>query len=117
MDPRRLAKIEGELEELQRAPHGKSPRVFVRLAKKLGRQKAKRGKEPTYDSPDVPDLGPPLSIPNHDFLKIGTALSILNTLQSDVDVWRQYLDQQPKIQAPEDAGDDKESEKDEGSET
>jgi hypothetical protein len=34
---------------------------------------------------------PPLSIPNHGDLKIGTARSIVNTLLNDVDEWEIYL--------------------------
>jgi len=102
MNLKGLGKIERELEDLQRAPHGKSPRVFERLAKKLGRRKVNRGTEPNYASPAEPDLGPPLSIPHHDTLRTGTALSILDTLQSDVDIWRQHLDQQEgRVDAPE----------------
>lgn len=93
MNLKRLAKIERELGELQRAPHGRKPRIFEQLAKKLGRTKVNRGSEPNYASPAEPDLGPPLSIPHHDSLKVGTALSIVNTLQSDVDIWRQHLEQ------------------------
>jgi hypothetical protein len=111
MNRKRLAKIERELSELQKNPHGKSPRLFVRLAKKLGRKKVNRGKEPTYASPSEPDLGSPLSIPNHDVLKSGTAASILNTLQNDHDLWAQHLDQ---IGEP-DSGDDAEDSDDEDS--
>ncbi len=93
MDRKRLDKIELELGQLQNAPRGRKPREFIRLAQKLGRLKVNRGKEPNYESPAVPNLGPPLSIPNHPSLKLGTALNILNTLQNDVDLWRQHLDQ------------------------
>ena len=93
MNRRRLAKIQLQLAEIQRSPRGRKPSEFERLAKRLGRRKVKRGSEPNYASPDIPKLGPPLSIPHHAELKIGTSLSILTTLQSDVDVWAQHLDQ------------------------
>ena|ERR1700687_3311932 len=93
MTPKQLARIDSELAELEGSPRGRKPADFVRLAVKLGRRKATRGKEPTYVSPSQPKLGTPLSIPHHSTLKPGTARSILNTLRSDVDIWTQHLDQ------------------------
>jgi hypothetical protein len=93
MHSKRLDKIELELAGLRDAPRGRKPGEFERLARKLGRYKVNRGKEPTYASPTVPNLGSPLSIPHHPTLKTGTALNIVNILQNDVDLWRQHLDQ------------------------
>lgn len=63
------------------------------LAKRLGRKKTDRGKEPTYVSEKFPDLRP-LSIPNHKGrdLATGTKNSILNQLEDDLLEWEDSLD-------------------------
>jgi hypothetical protein len=71
---------------------GIKPGALERIARKLGRRKVNRGSEPNFGSPEVPDLGHPISIPHHSTLKPGTARNIINDLLSDVDVWEQYLD-------------------------
>jgi hypothetical protein len=93
MNRKRLGKIERELLGYEASPAGRKPREFERIARRLGRRKVKRGSEPNYASPAEPDLGHPLSIPHHAVLKSGTAKSIINALLSDVDCWKQYLDQ------------------------
>lgn len=67
------------------------PADFVSLAKQLGRERDNRGKEPTYVRGRDPALSPPLSIPSHGELKVGTARSIINALLSDMDDWEIYL--------------------------
>jgi hypothetical protein len=94
MNLKRLAKLDRELAALRRAPHGRRPGEFERIARKLGRRKVNRGDEPNFGSPVVPNLGHPISIPHHQTLKTGTALNIITALENDCDLWRQHLDQQ-----------------------
>lgn len=62
------------------------------LAKRLGRQRINRGKEPVWESAEFPDLFP-LSIPHHGGrdLAIGTQRSILNQLEDDMAAWEDKL--------------------------
>jgi hypothetical protein len=92
MKRKRLAKIAKELAAMRRNAVDIKPKRLVRIAKSLGRRKVKRGDEPNYASPELPDLGHPLSIPNHPVLKPGTARSVIDILLSDTDIWRQHLD-------------------------
>ena len=91
MDRRKLEKIEQEIEAARGSPQ-KANRL-ERIAKRLGRKSVKRGKEPTWESTDFNHLYP-LSIPHHGGKDIptGTAKSILDQLQEDVDAWREWLD-------------------------
>jgi hypothetical protein len=94
---RQLEKIEDELLQLRASPTGVRASELVRLAGKLGRTGANRGKHPTYVRqpllPGVPAY--PVTIPGHPGdLKPGTAKNIVNSLLSDVDEWKQVLDQQ-----------------------
>lgn len=94
MDLKRLRKIERELEEMRKSPQNRRPDDFISIAKQLGRSKEKRGKEPTYTRERDPSLSPPLSIPSHaKDIKVGTALSIIDALLSDVDDWKIYLEE------------------------
>ena len=95
---------------------GIKPDALERIAGKLGRRKVNRGSEPNYGSPEVPDLGHPISIPHHPTLKPGTARSIINDLLSDVDIWNQYLDSIDADESPKDA-DETSDENDEDSDT
>ena len=65
---------------------------LVRLARALGRTKHNRGKEPTYESDDFPDLSP-LTIPMHKGrdLATGTRDSILAQLDDDLTRWDETL--------------------------
>jgi hypothetical protein len=92
MKRKRLDNIGRELAAMRRNAVGIKPGVLERIAKKLGRKRVKRGSEPNYGSPEVPDLGHPISIPHHSTLKPGTARSIIDALLSDVDTWNQHLD-------------------------
>lgn len=92
MTPAKLKKIKRQLEEMLRSPQNRNYKDFVSLAKQLGRTKEKRGKEVNYTRKRDPALSPPLSIPQHPGdLKIGTALSIIDALLSDVDDWEVFL--------------------------
>ncbi len=91
MNLRTLSKIKRELLQIYKSPQGRKALEFESLAKQLGRYKDNRGKEPTYTRARDPALAPPLSIPNHGDLKIGTARSIVNTLLNDVDEWEIFL--------------------------
>ncbi len=55
----------------------------------------KRGKEPTWQSLDFPDLRP-LTIPDHGSadLSQGVKFSILNQLDDDVNAWDEKLSQE-----------------------
>lgn len=94
MNRRKLAKIKKELEALAASPSGIKPTELIGLAKKLGRTKKKRGKEPTYEREDNPRLFPALTIPNHGGkeLKKITAASIIEHLLNDVDLWELHLE-------------------------
>lgn len=94
VDHKKLAKIRVEIENLQGSPRGHRPAKFVRLAKKLGRAKSNRGKEPTWVKTDPPPFDYPLSIPQHPKdVPVGTAGCIIDRLLDDVGVWESYLDQ------------------------
>jgi hypothetical protein len=94
MDKKNLNKIKGMLLEMSRYPRNRNYKDFISIAKKLGREKDKRGKEPTYTRKHNPKLSPPLSIPKHSGdMKIGTAQSIIDALLSDVDEWEIYLNE------------------------
>ena len=88
MTPKQLKKHRQRLNEFERSPQGKTAAQLVSLATKIGRIRDNRGKEPTYVRETDPALSPPLSIPGHTGdLKIGTVLSIVAQLQSDLDEW------------------------------
>jgi hypothetical protein len=91
MNLKTLSKIKRELLQIYKSPQGRKALEFESFAKQLGRYKDNRGKEPTYTRERDAALAPPLSIPNHGDLKIGTARSIVNTLLNDVDEWEIYL--------------------------
>lgn len=71
---------------------------LVAIARALGRKKADRGKEPTYESTEFPELRP-LSIPMHKGrdLPPGTRNSILSQLDEDVTAWEERLSRQERI--------------------
>lgn len=89
MQVRKLDKIRRELEAIQASPRGIRSARLISIAKKLGRTKCKRGKEPTWVREDSPELFSPLSIPNHPGdMATGTVRSIVEALLSDVDQWK-----------------------------
>lgn len=91
MNRKKLKKLRHDLLEIRRSPQGRKPAEFISIASQLGRIKDSRGKEPTYVRQSDPALSPPLSIPNHGDLKIGTARSIIDALLNDVDDWEIFL--------------------------
>ncbi len=91
MDRKGLKALRGEVAALRRSQP--KARDLEALARKLGRVKTDRGKEPTYISTVFPHLTP-LSIPNHkgrDY-RPGTKSSILNQLEEDLLEWEDWLD-------------------------
>jgi hypothetical protein len=106
MNRKRLAKIRLEVQALVRSPQGRKANEFTSLAKRLGRERSKRGKEPTYVKQDDPKFTFPLSIPDHPGdLKIGTARSIAHQLLDDVDTWAQWLEQLEPLDSDSPVGD------------
>ncbi len=94
MTPNHLAKIKRTLLEMQRSPGGIKVLELEGLARALGRQRAKRGKEPVFARNAEPRLFPPLSIPHHSSgLKVGTARSIVEALLKDVVAWEIFLEE------------------------
>jgi hypothetical protein len=93
MDRKRLQKIRREAESL-RDTQAKAA-ALQRLARRLGREKVNRGKEPMYESEPFPNLRP-LSIPMHKGrdMPTGTKNSILNQLEEDIDAWHELITKQ-----------------------
>lgn len=95
MNRRKLEKIRQELLGLAANRSDIKSDVLISIAKRLGREKSKRGKEPTYVRAEDPRLFPPLSIPDHSRpLKRNTAANIVDSLLSDIDTWQVYLSDQ-----------------------
>jgi hypothetical protein len=90
MDEDTLNKLELEINALRARTGNIKQGELESLAKKLGRERSKRGAEPTYVLRQLPNRFP-LSIPGHRQIAKFTAKSILNTLEDDVDAWRQWL--------------------------
>lgn len=62
------------------------------LARRLGRKRAKRGKEPTWVSEELPDRRP-VSIPSHSVdVNRFTARTILDQLEADLDRYEELLE-------------------------
>ena len=97
MDRKKLYKLKAKLDETRRS----SPKALKlqRLAKQLGRKKMKRGKEPTWENENFPELRP-LSIPDHGGkeLPTGTKYSILNQLEDDYIAWDEKLTEDERRQ-------------------
>jgi hypothetical protein len=86
----KLERLRKEVDDLRRAKDVKS-REMVRLAGRIGRKPYnKKGKEPTYINPDLPNRRP-LSIPNHPTLAPGTKNNILDDLEGDLDAYEEIL--------------------------
>ncbi len=84
-----------ELKALRLKQYGIQASDLQSIAKQLGREMVKRGKEPNYEKRDPPAFPTPLSIPNHKpTLKAGTARSVIDALLSDVDTWENFLNEQ-----------------------
>ncbi|MCP4646822.1 MAG: hypothetical protein GY852_03685 [bacterium] len=83
MNKNKLRRIRKEIEKL-RPRGGIKSKELESLAKKLGRKKHKRGKEPTWMSEECPERNA-VTIPNHPGdLNKGLAQGILDQLESDL---------------------------------
>jgi predicted RNA binding protein YcfA (HicA-like mRNA interferase family) len=91
MTSRKLAKLKRQLAQLRN--RSVKAKEVERLAKRLGRKKVKRGKEPMWESA-LPGLFA-VAIPHHGGrdLAPGTLRSILNQLEEDVFAWERQLSQ------------------------
>lgn len=76
----KLKKLRRTLDALRRRLGSVRNDEVAALAQALGRTRFNRGKEPTYVKPGRP----PLTIPAHGTLKVGTAASIVNQLEEDL---------------------------------
>lgn len=84
MNPRKLNKLRGELVGLRRRSKSVRATELASLATRLGRSRVKRGKEPTYERSGAGWF--PLTIPSHSgTLAVGTACSILDQLEEDIE--------------------------------
>jgi hypothetical protein len=91
MTRRKLRQLRKRIETLRSHPRNIESREVEALAKALGRNPSKRGKEPTYISYLLPKSSP-LTIPHHSkSLKIGTVLNILDQLEKDIDDLEELL--------------------------
>ena len=91
MTRNKLNKLKREIESLRRS--SQAAMAYESLAQRLGRRKAKGGKEPMWESVEFAHL-PPLSIPHHGSkdIPVGTRHSILDQLEEDVLAWEEKLD-------------------------
>ena len=89
MNHKQIARIRTKLASMRLAPQ--KARDLEGVAKKLGRTKVNRGKEPVWVNPDLGVF--PLSIPHHggEDLQIGTKNNILNSLEDDLLAWEDRL--------------------------
>lgn len=90
MDEISLQKIQVEINALRSRAGNIKRGDLVSLAERLGREFSRRGKEPTFVQRQLPNRYP-LSIPNHIKIAKFTALGILDTLEDDVEAWREWL--------------------------
>jgi hypothetical protein len=91
MNSRKLRRLRKRLDALRTRLGNIESRELESLAKALGRRPANRGKEPTFVSELLPQSRP-LSIPHHSTpLKKGTAGSILDQLEKDIDDLEELL--------------------------
>jgi len=90
MTPKRLAKLKRELTALARA--SVTARDMEQIASALGRQKVKRGKEPTWEQTELENR-PPLAIPHHGSANLspGVKSATIAVLSRDVECWEEKL--------------------------
>lgn len=91
MNRKKLIKIKQEVNGFRNRGGVKSSEIES-LAKRLGRTKSDRGKEPTWINSQFPHLRP-LSIPHHGSKDLNkyTAGSILDQLEEDIEQWEEVL--------------------------
>ena len=91
MNHRKLNKIKQDIDGF-RTRGGIRSSELESLAKRLGRDKSDRGKEPTWVNKQFPYLRP-LSIPHHGSRDLNkfTARGILAQLEEDVEQWEELL--------------------------
>jgi hypothetical protein len=90
----KLIRLRAEIEAFRGSIYNVRPDDLVSLARSLGREKAKRGKHPTYVSTLV--ARNPISIPGHPTIKPRTAASILDELEADINALWDLLDEQER---------------------
>lgn len=102
----KLNKLKRELLQLRRSPQKAA--AIERFAKRVGRKKVKRGKEPVWESQEFSSLFP-LAIPHHGGkdLAVGTKNNILDQLEEDVLAYEARLDKEEES-AGDEAGDQNE---------
>jgi hypothetical protein len=101
MNRTKLDKIKREIRNMRRSPQKAA--ALERLARRLGRKKVKRGKEPVWESQELIEVFP-VAIPHHgakDFAP-GTQRSILDALEEDVLVWEERLSNEGDREEAED---------------
>jgi hypothetical protein len=105
MTRRKLDKLKRELLQLRRSPQKAA--ALERFAKRLGRKRVKRGKEPMWESSEFDELYA-LSIPHHAGrdLAIGTKNSILDQLENDLLAWEAKLEKDEEGENNSDDGED-----------
>jgi hypothetical protein len=91
MTRNKLAKLKQDLAAVRRTQA--TAKDVERLAKRLGRRRKKRGKEPTWESEVFANLYP-LTIPHHGGKDLASATkkNILAQLEQDVLAWEMHLD-------------------------
>lgn len=90
MNRSKLIKLKRKLGDF-RSRGGIKSRELESFAKRLGRFRDDRGKEPTWVNEQFPTLRP-LSIPHHSTdLNKNTARAMLDQLQEDIEKWEEEL--------------------------
>ena len=91
MNRKKLSKIQQEVNGFRNRGGIKSSEIES-VAKRLGRAKSRRGKEPTWVNKQFPYLRP-LSIPHHGSgdLNRYTVGGILDQLEEDIEQWEEVL--------------------------
>lgn len=92
MKKKTLEKLRGELARMRRSPQRAAD--LESLAKRLGRKKVNRGKEPMWESEEFKLY--PLAIPHHGGrdLATGTKNSVLSSLEDDLLAWEERLNEE-----------------------
>lgn len=91
MNPNRLKKLKRAL-AAKSSKGSVNAREMEQIASQLGRQKVKRGKEPTWEHKELTSR-PPLSIPHHGSTDLSPAVKriVIDSLQKDIEAWEDRL--------------------------